>query len=38
MLKDMEKGQEDDFDPFAKQRIPTVAVLAGVPGARLPPT
>ena len=25
VLKDMEKGQEDDFDPFAEHRIPTVA-------------
>ena len=25
VLKDMEKGQEDDFDPFAEHKIPTVA-------------
>jgi len=25
VLKDMEKGQEDDYDPFAEHRIPTVA-------------
>jgi len=25
VLKDMEKGQEDDFDPFAEHKIPTIA-------------
>ena len=25
VLKDMEKGQEDDYDPFAEHKIPTIA-------------